>query len=85
MGISHYLVEPGAGLAKAIELAGKIANNAWLTNFGIIQALPRIAEQDPASGYIMEALMAAIASGGDEAKARVRAFLEKRAPKVSAE
>ncbi|MGZ5854750.1 MAG: crotonase/enoyl-CoA hydratase family protein [Xanthobacteraceae bacterium] len=84
LGLSHYIVEPGAGLAKALELAGKIAQNAWLTNFGVIQALPRIAEQDPASGYVMEALMAAIAGGGEEAKARVKAFLEKRVPKVSA-
>jgi hypothetical protein len=33
----------------------------------------------------MEALMAAIAGGSEEAKARVTAFLEKRAPKVSVE
>jgi enoyl-CoA hydratase/carnithine racemase len=84
LGLSHYLVDAGGGLAKALELAGKIAANAWLTNFGVIQALPRIAEQDPASGYVMEALMAAVAGGGEEAKARVKAFLEKRAPKVSA-
>jgi enoyl-CoA hydratase/carnithine racemase len=84
IGLSHYLVDPGAALDKAIDLATKIAANAWLTNFGIIQALPRIAEQDPAAGYVMEALMAAIAGGGEEAKARVKAFLEKRAPKVSA-
>jgi len=85
LGISHYLVGEGEGLAKAIDLASKIAKNAWLTNFAIIQALPRIAEQDPASGYVMEALMAAIAGGSEEAKARVTAFLEKRAPKVSIE
>jgi len=33
----------------------------------------------------MEALMAAIAGGSEEAKERVTAFLEKRAPKVSVE
>ena len=48
-----------------------------------MHALPRIAEQDRASGYVMEALMAAIAGGGEEAKARVKAFLEKRGPKVA--
>jgi hypothetical protein len=32
---------------------------------------------------MMEALMAAIAQGDDEAKARLQAFLEKRAPKVA--
>jgi enoyl-CoA hydratase/carnithine racemase len=85
LGISHYLVGEGEGLAKAIDLAGKIAKNSWVTNFGIIQALPRIAEQDRASGYVMEALMAAIAGGSEEARARVTAFLEKRAPKVSVE
>jgi len=83
IGISHYLVEPGEGLAKGVELATRIAGNALLTNFAVIQALPRIAEQDRASGYVMEALMAAIAGSGEEAKARVKAFLEKRGPKVA--
>jgi (methylthio)acryloyl-CoA hydratase len=82
IGISHYLVAAGAGLAKGIELAKCIAGNAPMTNFAVTQVLPRIAESDPASGYLTEALIAAIAQGGDEAKARLKAFLEKRAPKV---
>jgi len=82
IGISHYLVAPGEGLAKGIELAKRIAGNAPLTNFAVTQVLPRIGEIDPASGYVMEALMAAIAQGDEEAKARLKAFLEKRAPKV---
>jgi hypothetical protein len=48
-----------------------------------MQALPRIAESDPASGYAMEALISAIAQADPEAKARLREFLEKRAPKVT--
>jgi (methylthio)acryloyl-CoA hydratase len=82
LGLSHHLVEAGAGLAKAIELATRIAGNAPLTNFAIMQALPRIAESDPASGYLTEALMAAIAQGSDDAKARLKDFLEKRGKKV---
>jgi enoyl-CoA hydratase/carnithine racemase len=82
LGLSHYLVEPGAGLAKGIALAERIATNAPLTNFAIMHALPRIAESDPASGYLTEALMAAIAQGSDEAKARLKDFLEKRGSKV---
>jgi enoyl-CoA hydratase/carnithine racemase len=82
LGLSHYLVEPGAGLAKAIELAGHIAGNAALTNFAIMHALPRIAESSPASGLMTEALMAAIAQGSDEAKTRLKDFLEKRGKKV---
>jgi enoyl-CoA hydratase/carnithine racemase len=83
LSLSHYLVEPGEGLAKGIELATRIAGNAFLTNFAVMHALPRIAEQDRSSGYVMEGLMAAIAGSGEEAKARVKAFLEKRGPKVA--
>jgi len=82
IGLSHYLVDNGTGLAKGIELAERIASNAPLTNFAIMHVLPRIAESDPASGYLAEALMAAIAQGSDEAKARLKDFLEKRGKKV---
>ncbi|MGQ9369531.1 crotonase/enoyl-CoA hydratase family protein [Azospirillum sp. ST 5-10] len=83
MGLSQYLVEPGEGLDKAMELAGRVAANAPITNFAVIHALPRIAEADPRQGFMMEALMAAVAQGSDEAKDRLRAFLEKRAKKVT--
>ena len=82
VGFSHYLVEDGEGLAKGVALAKRIAENAPLTNFAITHVLPRIAESDPASGYLAESLMAAIAQGSDEAKARLKDFLEKRGKKV---
>jgi enoyl-CoA hydratase/carnithine racemase len=81
-GLSHYLVEPGEGLAKGLEIAKRIATNSATTNFAIMHALPRIAEQDRASGYLMESLTAAIAQGNEEAKKRIKDFLEKRAAKV---
>jgi enoyl-CoA hydratase/carnithine racemase len=84
MGISHYLVEAGQGLDKALELARKVCANAPMTNFAVLHALPRIAESDPAAGYLTESLMAAIAQGDEEAKRRIRDFLAKRAAKVSA-
>ena len=83
IGFSQYLVEEGEGLPKALALARTMVGNAELTNFAVIQALPRIAESDPRVGYLMESLMAAVAQGDDEAKVRVNAFLEKRAGKVS--
>jgi enoyl-CoA hydratase/carnithine racemase len=83
MGLSHYLVETGEGMAKGMELARRIASNAPLTNFAVMHVLPRIAESDPASGFLTESLMAAIAQSDEEAKARLKAFLEKRAPKVA--
>ncbi|NUS57920.1 MAG: crotonase/enoyl-CoA hydratase family protein [Streptomycetaceae bacterium] len=82
LGLSQYLTEPGTGLDKALELATRIAGNAEITNFAVLQALPRIAEANPAEGYLLEALMAAVASGSDEAKSRMRAFLDGRAGKV---
>jgi enoyl-CoA hydratase/carnithine racemase len=81
-GISHYLVGEGEGLAKGIEIAKRIASNSPTTNFAILNVLPRIAEQDRASGYVMESLTAAIAQGNEEAKKRIKDFLEKRAAKV---
>ena len=44
----------------------------------MIQALPRIAEANPREGYLMEALMAAITQGTDDAKLRMRDFLDGR-------
>ena len=81
-GISHYLTGAGEGLDKALELARKIAANSPVTNFAVLQALPRIAQANPAEGFLMESLMAAVAGGSDEAKTRMRAFLEGRAAKV---
>lgn len=81
-GLSTYLVEPGQGLAKAFELATKVAGNAPLTNFAVMHALPRIVDQSQSDGLFTESLMAAIAQSDEAAKHRVRAFLEKKAGKV---
>jgi len=83
LGFSQYLVEDGEGLAKGLALAETMAGNAPLTNFAVIQALPRIAESDPSVGLLMESLMSAVSQGDAEAKARMSAFLQKRAGKVS--
>jgi enoyl-CoA hydratase/carnithine racemase len=83
IGLSHYLVENGGGFAKALELAESIAGNAPFTNYAVMHLLPRIARSDPAAGFATEALAAAIAQGDPEAKARLKAFLDKRGPKVA--
>ena len=79
---SNYLVGAGEGLAQALVLAEKIAANAPLSNYAITQALPRIADMSASDGLFVESLMSSIAQGDEAAKARVRAFLEKRAGKV---
>ena len=83
IGLTQYLVDDGAGFAKAMELAHRIAGNAPFTNFAVMHMLPRIAKSDPATGFAAEALTSAIAQGEPEAKARLKAFLDKRAPKVT--
>ncbi|MET7246452.1 crotonase/enoyl-CoA hydratase family protein [Methylobacterium sp. EM32] len=82
LGLSHYVVPAGEGLERAIQLAARAAENAPLTNYALIHALPRIAEADPATGYLTEALMTAVAQSDAEAKRRLAEFLEGRAKKV---
>jgi enoyl-CoA hydratase/carnithine racemase len=82
VGLSTYLVGPGEGLAKAFELAERIARNAPLSNFAVMQALPRIADMPQSEGLFVESLMAAIAQGDEAAKQRMQAFLDGRAGKV---
>jgi enoyl-CoA hydratase/carnithine racemase len=82
IGISERLVEEGQGLSLALQLAHRIAENAPLTNYAVIHALPRIAESNRDSGLFMEALMASITQDAPVAKERLRDFLAKRAKKV---
>lgn len=84
IGFAQYLVAPGAALLTAMEMAQKIATNAEMTNYALIHALPRIAEQSSDHGFFTEALMASIVETAPEAKARVKAFLEGKAAKVQA-
>lgn len=83
VGFAQYLVPQGSAFDKAFELATRVAQNAPLTNYALIHALPRIAEQPADQGFLTEAMMAAIAQSAPEAKDRVRAFLEGRAAKVT--
>jgi (methylthio)acryloyl-CoA hydratase len=84
LGFAQYHVAAGAALDKAIELAERIAENAPMTNYALMHALPRIAEQPADHGFLTEALMSSIVQSAPEAKARVRDFLEGRGAKVKA-
>jgi len=81
-GFAQYLTAEGGALAKAMELAARIATNAPLTNFAVLQALPMIAEANPQTGLLMESLMATVAQSDKEAKLRIRAFLDRKTAKV---
>jgi enoyl-CoA hydratase/carnithine racemase len=79
IGLAQYLVPTGNAFDKAFELATRVAANAPLTNYALMHALPRIAEQPADQGFFTEAMMAAIAQSAPEAKKRVRDFLEGKA------
>ena len=78
----QYVAEPGTARDRAIELALKAAGNAPFSNYAVINALPRIQDMSGADGLFVESFIATFASATPEAAERLRAFLEKRGPKV---
>ena len=81
-GFAQYLTEEDGALPEAIALGARIAGNAPLTNFAVLQALPMIAEANPQTGLLMELLMATVAQSDKEAKRRIRAFLDHKTAKI---
>lgn len=82
LGFSQHLVPAGGALEKALALAERIASNAPLTNYAILQALPRIQDMSRSDGLFVESLMAALVQTSPDAEERMRAFVEGRAEKV---
>lgn len=81
LGLAHYAVGDGEALVLAQELAGKIARNAPLSNYLMIQALARIGDMSRADGLFAESLAAALSQTTPDAEEGLRAFLEKRPPR----
>ena len=81
-GLVHYRVPAGDGLAKALELAAKVASSSAITSYAVLHALPQIAASAPEAGLLMESLMAAVAQSSVEAKERMADFLAGRTAKV---
>ncbi|CAN5252100.1 crotonase/enoyl-CoA hydratase family protein [soil metagenome] len=81
--IVQYVVPAGAALAKAIDLAARAATNAEMSNYAIINALPRIQDMGSDDGLFVESFVAAFTSTSSEAQDRLNAFLAKRANKVA--
>jgi (methylthio)acryloyl-CoA hydratase len=81
LGLAHYAVGEGEALAMAMDLAGKIARNAPMSNYMMINSISRIDDMSKADGLYVESLSAAVSQSGPDADEGLRAFLEKRAPK----
>ncbi|MCI4663028.1 MAG: crotonase/enoyl-CoA hydratase family protein [Neomegalonema sp.] len=80
LGLTHYSVGEGEALPLARELAEKVADNAPLSNYVMVQALKRIGEMPRSEGLFAESLCAALTQTSPDAEEGLRAFLEKRAP-----
>ncbi|MBN9496784.1 MAG: crotonase/enoyl-CoA hydratase family protein [Alphaproteobacteria bacterium] len=80
----QYVVPAGKALDKALELAARAAGNAEISNYAIVNALPRIQDMSNDDGLFAESFVAALTATSPEAEARLKAFLEKRAAKVAA-
>ncbi len=81
----QYVTPRGAARStRRSELAERIARNAPLSTFAIINALPRIQDLAHDDGLFFESLMAAMTQTSPDAQERLRAFLEKRAERIAA-
>ncbi len=80
LGLAHYCVPVDEGMVLAEKLAGKIARNAPLSNYMMIQAISRINNMPFNDGLFTESLAAALSQTTPDAEEGLKAFLEKRAP-----
>ncbi|MFT6229305.1 MAG: enoyl-CoA hydratase/carnithine racemase [Paracoccaceae bacterium] len=76
LGLAHYSV----GVGEAMDMAGKVTENAPLSNYVMIQALARIADMSKTDGLFTESLRAALTQTCPDAAEGLSAFLEKRQP-----
>ena len=81
-GAVQYRTPAGGALEKAIALAMRMAENAPMSNYAVLNALPRIQDMSAEDGLFTESLMASLTTVTPEATERLRAFLEKRAKRL---
>ncbi len=81
LGLCHYSVGEDEALPLAMELAGKIARNAPMSNYLMVNSIARISDMSHSDGLYTESLSAALSQTTPDAEEGLNAFLEKRAPK----
>lgn len=80
----QFVTPSGQALEKALELADGIAKNSAISNYAIINGLPRLRDASHDDGLFFESVLAAITLASPDAQAGLRDFLEKRAARLSA-
>ena len=78
----QYLVAKGEALERAKSLAARIGENAPLSNWAIVNCLPRIPDLSYDDGLFVERLVTGVVTGPDSAE-RLKAFAEKTAKRLS--
>jgi enoyl-CoA hydratase/carnithine racemase len=81
--IVRYVVGAGQAVAKAKELAARIAQNTPLTSWQITNVLPRVNDLSHDDGLFMEYLNSPMQRPPESAQ-RLRDFIEKRATSLQA-
>lgn len=79
--VVRYVTPEGQALAKARELATRIAKNSLETNWMIVNVLPRVQDLSHDDGLFMEQLNSNRARP-PEAEARLREFVEGKARRI---
>jgi enoyl-CoA hydratase/carnithine racemase len=77
LGLAHYLVGEGESLAKAQELAKRIAENAPMANWAMVSAISRINNMASDDGLFVESLTAALTQTSPEVVERIGQFLNR--------
>ena len=80
-GVVHYVVPAGQSIAKAKEVAQRIVKNAPLSNFAIINSLPRLQDMGYDDGLYFERMVAEY-TRSNESVDRIHRFLDKTDPRM---
>ncbi|MFG6176858.1 crotonase/enoyl-CoA hydratase family protein [Halomonas sp. THAF12] len=78
LGLSHYVVGEGESLAKARQLAERIAENAPMANWAMVSAISRIGDMSSDDGLFVESLTAALTQTSPEVAERIGEFLTRK-------
>ncbi len=81
LGLAQYITE-GSSFDKAMELAGKVAQNLPLTNFAICSAVSHMNNMSGMDAAYAEAVVAGVVNTQPAARARLEAFANKTAARV---
>jgi (methylthio)acryloyl-CoA hydratase len=83
LGLAHELCPSGKSLQAALEIAGRVAGNAALSNYAVVSSIARIADMSASDGMFAESLMAAVVQTGPEVQPRLKTFVDKTLPRVA--